>query len=390
MVLAVFPHNRCWPSRQSRSGYATHGGMVLQIGAISELFDATRVIMPSSSSGTHGGEMPIIGHNICVVPLRPLPRTALRRRLALPLWAVRNGARIVTEMAAADAVFVPVPGEIATLVLILALILRKPLLVRYIANWSEPRNCVDRLQRRLLERCAGGKNVVLVTGESEEPPSPRNLNMRWIFSTTLREEELAAGATPRLLRTSEHLRLIIVARQEIAKGTDLLLRSLSLVTEQFPGIRLDVVGDGSALQTFRELAKDLGVEERVRFHGHVDHAEVLALLRAADLYCLPTIGEAFAKSVIEALGCGLPVVTTRVSVFPRLIGTRCGVVVDQRTPEHLAAAIRHCLSDRDRYCRMSTEAIAIASRYSLERWRDIIGAILDEAWGPLARRAGSK
>ncbi len=287
-------------------------------------------------------------------------------------------------MKAADAVFALVPGEIGTLVLLLAFILRKPLLVRYIVAWSEPRTLVDRLEQRLLERFAGGKNVILATGESDESPSPRNPNIRWIFSPTLSEEELAANATPRALPGSEELRLIIVSRQEVAKGTDLLLQSLPFIVRDLSGIRLDVVGEGSALPKFRELAKELGMEDRVRFHGQVDHAEVLALLQGAHLYCLPTMGESFGKTVLEALACGLPVVTTAVSVFPRLISTRCGVVIDQRTPVHLAAAIRHCLVDRDRYRRMSIEAIAAARFYSLERWRDTIRGMLEEAWGPLA------
>jgi hypothetical protein len=136
MRLAVFPHNSCWPSRHSPSGYATHGGIVLQIGSLSGLFEATRVIMPSAPSGKRPGEMPIKGHNLSVVALRPLLRTPLWRRLSLPLWLSRNGARVVAEMKAADAVFALVPGEIGTLVLLLAFILRKPLLVRYILAWA--------------------------------------------------------------------------------------------------------------------------------------------------------------------------------------------------------------------------------------------------------------
>ena len=388
MRLAVFPHNIGWPSSQSPSGYATHGGIVLQIGSLSELFEATRVIILSSSSEKRSGEMPIKGHNLSVVPLSPLPRVVLWRRLSLFPWLLGNGARVVAEMAAADAVFLLAPGEIGTLVLLLALLLRKPLLVRYIINWSEPRTWVDRLEQRLLERFAGGRNVILATGQSDESPSPRNPDIRWIFSTTLTEEEL--DAPPRALPCSGEFRLIIVARQEVAKGTDLLLQSLALIRGELPGISLDVVGEGSALPKFRQLATELGVEDRVRFHGQVDHAEVLALLKRAHLYCLPTMGESFGKGVLEALACGLPVITTAVSVFPELISTRCGVVLDERTPEQLAAAIRHCLADRGRYRQMSTEAIAAARFYSLERWRDTIRGMLEEAWGPLAGSDAAK
>jgi len=389
MRLAVFPHNTCWPSTQSPSGYATHGGIVLQTEALSELFDGTRVITLRSRSGSQRGEMPIKGKHLSVVPLHPLPRSPFWRRLLLPIWLLRNGARVVTEMTTADAVCAVIPGEIGTVVLVLALILRKPLLVRYIIAWSKPRTLVDRLERRLLERFAGDKNVVLATGEGDEPPSVRNPNVRWIFSTTLSEAELA-NAAPRVLPSSQKIRLIIVARQEVSKGTDLLLQALSLIRGELPDISLDVVGEGSAMPQFRRLAEELGLKDCVRFHGQVDHAKVLDLLEAAHLYCLPTAGESFGKGALEALACGLPVVTTPVSIFPRLVGTRCGVVLRERTTEELAAAVRYCLGDPARYKRMSTEAIAAARSYSLERWCSMIRRMLEEAWGPLdARTTGS-
>jgi glycosyltransferase involved in cell wall biosynthesis len=380
MHLVVFPANSCWPSAKSATGYATHGGIVLQIGSLSELFEATRVVVPTSPSAKHSGEMPFKGHNISVVPLTSLPNASLWRWLALPFWLTRNGVRLIAEIATADAILVHVPGVIGTVALLFALVSRKPLLVRHIINWSEPRTFVDRFEKKLLEKYAGGKRVILATGESDEPPSGRNPNIRWIFATTISEEDLDASSLRELPR-SEEVRLIIVARQEVTKGTDLVLQSLFLMRDDLPNMALDVVGDGSALPGFRKLAKDLGLAERVCFHGQVNHSEVLRLLRRAHVYCLPTVSEAFAKTVVEALACGLPVVTTAVSVFPRLIDNRCGVVLQQRTPEHLAAAIRHCLADPSRYRQMSIEATAAARRYSLERWRDTIREIVECAWG---------
>ncbi len=379
MRLVVFPANSCWPSATSATGYATHGGIVLQIGSLSELFEATRVVVPRSPSAKHSGEMPFNGHNLSVVPLTPLPDASLWRWLALPFWLTRNGVRLITEIVTADAILVHVPGVISIVALSFSLVSRKPLLVRHIISWSEPRTFVDRFEKRLLEKYAGGKRVILATGEGDEPPSGRNPNIRWVFTTTISEEELDASSVRELPRPEE-VRLIIVARQEVTKGTDLVLRSLSLLRDDLPTVALDVVGDGSALPGFRKLASDLGLADRVCFHGQANHSEVLRLLARAHVYCLPTMTEAFGKTVVEALACGLPVVTTAVGVFPKLIDDRCGVVLQQRTPEHLAAAIRHCLADPSRYQRMSIEATAAARKYSLERWRDTIREILESAW----------
>jgi glycosyltransferase involved in cell wall biosynthesis len=389
MRLTVFTNMPCWPSPQSPSGYASEGGSSLQFAALSELFDATRIVMPCVRPGNRAGEMFLTGKNLSIVPLAPLPMAPLRRRLALPFWLAFQAHRFMGEARRADAVHALVLGDIGALGMLAALAMRKPLFVRHKNDWLHCRTIGERLERRFLEEMAGGRNVVLATGAAAGPPSRRNSSIRWIFSTTLTQEELEANSKERSPPASDDVRLIIVARQEPLKGTHVLLLSLPLIRRDLPCISLDVVGDGSALPRFQQLALELGVQDSVRFHGRVDHAGVLRLLHSADLYCLPTAeSEGFPKSVHEAMACGLPVITTPVSVLPQLVGNGCGVIMKERTPEAVAEAVLECLSDPERYRRMSAEALRVAATYSLERWRDTIGDLLEDAWGPF--RPGSR
>jgi glycosyltransferase involved in cell wall biosynthesis len=231
-----------------------------------------------------------------------------------------------------------------------------------------------------MEEFAGGQNVMVATGGHSDPPSSKNKSIAWLFSTSLTEKELkfqARRTTPKRLNS----RLITVSRQEHAKGTGAVIASLPLLAGRFPEIRLDVVGDGAALQEFKNLAAELGVVERVVFHGKVGHDRVLELLRDAALFCFPTTSsEGFPKVVLEGLACALPVITTRVSVLPHLIGSRCGVLLDEATPDAVARAVAYCLSDEQRYRAMSQNAVETASSYSLERWRDTIASMLSTAW----------
>jgi glycosyltransferase involved in cell wall biosynthesis len=77
-------------------------------------------------------------------------------------------------------------------------------------------------------------------------------------------------------------------------------------------------------------------------------------------------------------------VTTRVSVLPLLVTPDCGLLVDDVGARPLAAAIRTCLIDPERYRSMSATAWERAQQYSLEHWRDTIGRSLSAAWGPLS------
>ena len=335
MKLAVVSHKLCWPSPGSPSGYATDGGFPLQMGAISELFAATSVVAPCESERVVDGVSALQGNNLSVVPLAPPKGRGLGRKLRLPLWAIANGRVIWQQVRAADAVHAPIPGDVGTIGMLFALIQRKPLFVRHCGNWFVQRTAAERLWKRSIEYFAGGRNVMLATGGSDVAPSSKNANVSWIFSTSLRAEQLA-GRRPRTLDRSRPLHLVIASRQEERKGTDIVIDSLQLI----PGAVLDVVGGGSLLDKLKTRADESGVSDRVTFHGKVPQARVLELLDRADVFCYPTsASEGFPKVVLEALACGLPVVTTAVSVLPKLISGGGGVLLDNAAPDTLAAAV---------------------------------------------------
>jgi hypothetical protein len=383
MRLTVFSHKPCWASSSSPSGYATDGGFPFQMRALSELFEGTTLVVPCSTSGSRDGEIPITGHRISLAPLTSLAGSDLGRKLRIPFWLLRNAPVLMSECFRADAVHVPIPGDIGTIGMLLAYLLRKPLFVRHCGNWCVQKTNAEHFWKWFMERFAGGRNVMLATGGAAAPPSERNGAIHWIFSTTLTEQELNENRA-RERPSGEHVRLIIACRQDREKGAGVVIQSLPLIFQQFPNASLDVVGDGAALPQFKALATDLGVSDRVTFHGKVNHAQVISLLKQSDLFCYPTTAsDGFPKVVHEALACGLPVVTTRVSVLPQLISSGCGILIDEATPEALAQAVSECLKDTNRYRAMSAQSIATARQYSLERWRDTIGDLLRTSWGPL-------
>jgi glycosyltransferase involved in cell wall biosynthesis len=358
--------------------------------AVSELFDATTLLVPCLNSGSNAGEIHLFGPNIAVVPLTSPWASGVLRKVLFSFWLIRNSFTIIRRFFAADAVCAVIPGDIGTVGMLLALIFRKPLFVRHCGNWFVQRTMAERFWKWFMECFAGGRNVMLATGGAVDPPSNRNSAISWIFATSVTKQELNECLRRPDREAPEGVRLIISCRQERDKGTNVVIESLPRILEHFPGASLDVVGDGASLEEFKALVQSLHLNACITFHGKVNHQTVLQLLQQANLFCYPTsASEGFPKAVLEALACGLPVITTRVSVLPQLIGTGCGILIQEATPDALAEAVIYCFSDRRRYEAMCKQAGETAGQYSLEHWRDTIGERLRSAWGTLRTSTNS-
>jgi glycosyltransferase involved in cell wall biosynthesis len=381
--LAVFSHKPCRRRADARGGFETDGGFPAQMRALAGCFDETVLLVPCAPASRAAGGSALEGRGLRVAPLTPLSATGWRRKAAFPFWLLRNAPAVARALARTDAVHAAVPGDVGTAGLALALLLRRPLLVRYCNNWFATRTATERVLKWAMRRFAGGRNVMLATGGAEGPPAPDSPGVEWIFATSLEDREIRACGRLRDRLPGAAPRLVLAGRQEKGKGTDALLESLPEIARTFPGVTLEVLGDGAALDAFRRLAGNLGVASRVTFRGNVRREDVVASLRAADLFCFPTASEGFPKVVLEALACGLPVLTTRVSVLPVLLARGAGLLLDDAAPASIAAGVRRALSDGPAYTEMSARALETAREYSLERWQDEIARRARAAWGPL-------
>ncbi|HMJ07904.1 MAG TPA: glycosyltransferase [Pyrinomonadaceae bacterium] len=355
---------------------------------LSELFDETTVVVPCKTLPNSSGTSGLKGKNLNVVRLSVPGGNGFRRKLGFATWLITNSPIIWRQVKAADAIHAPIPGDVGTVGIVFSMLQRKPLFVRHCGNWLVQRTIAEKFWKWLMEHFAGGRNVMMATGGTPEPPSSRNPNIEWIFSTSLRRGQME-DRTARTLPSNGHLKLLIACRQEERKGTDVVIASLPLILEQFPLATLDVIGDGSLLPSLGRQADALGVSDKITFHGKVEQARVVELMSEAHLFCYPTTAsEGFPKVVIEALSCGLPVITTKVSVLPSLLGTGGGILLDKPAAATLAAAVFEICGDAGKYVEMSRTAIDVSKKFTLENWRDSIAQALKRSWNVTSLDSG--
>ncbi len=137
-----------------------------------------------------------------------------------------------------------------------------------------------------------------------------------------------------------------MGRLRYYKGLDTLLRAMPFLPAS---VRLRVVGTGPMLADWQALAADLGVEDRVVFAGEVADDALPAEYHRASLFVLPANAraEAFGTVLLEAMGSGLPCVTTEVGTGTSWVVQDgiTGRVVPARDPQALARAIAGILAD---------------------------------------------
>jgi glycosyltransferase involved in cell wall biosynthesis len=167
--------------------------------------------------------------------------------------------------------------------------------------------------------------------------------------------------------------IITAGRLDPQKDHATLLRAFARLVSQRPA-RLVILGQGPLRASLEDLARRLGVEDRVALPGYVE--EPLPHLRSADLFVLSSIYEGFGNVLVEALACGLPVVSTDCPSGPSEIldGGAFGRLVPPGDVEALAAALLEALAEP----RRPAEQQRRAREFTLERCADRFESLIDE------------
>jgi len=168
-----------------------------------------------------------------------------------------------------------------------------------------------------------------------------------------------AECRARLWVPEDRVLLLTVCRLMIWKGVDGLIRALTRLP---PHHHLYVAGDGDELETWTALARELGVAERVHFLGNVPHAEVMAWIRAADVFLLNTAYEGLSHTLLEVLTLGTPPAVSDVCGNPELVEDGVnGRTFAPHDVDAIVGAIEDVLGDPERTARW-IEAGRVKSR----------------------------
>lgn len=144
----------------------------------------------------------------------------------------------------------------------------------------------------------------------------------------------------------DELHAVSVARLSPEKDFPTLIRAIALVKQRQPNFRVTIVGDGKERPSLEQLAVELDVADRITFAG--EQSDIPTFLRQAGFFVSSSRTEGISLTLLEAMGCGLPILATAVGGNPEIIDDgRTGRLVPSENPEALADAIDQMCRDQE-------------------------------------------
>lgn len=162
----------------------------------------------------------------------------------------------------------------------------------------------------------------------------------------------------------EKTTLLYVGRLGARKGLALALRAFARVDDS--DVEFLIAGTGRHEERLRDLADDLGINDRVQFLGYVDDEQLPVLYSSADVFILPSRYEGFGLVLLEAMACGTPVIGTDAGGIPTAVREGVGVVVE-RDVSKVASRVRELLQDDQRRDTMAQRATQRREDHSWNR-----------------------
>ena len=142
-------------------------------------------------------------------------------------------------------------------------------------------------------------------------------------------------------------KLVTVASADVPlKGLDYLLKALSDLAEVYSDISLSIIGEHKKGGHTERLIKKLNLEKRVNFFSNLTQAELRKTYCEAEIAIIPSLYEGFGFAAIEAMACGIPLISTSGGALPEVIKDT-GIIIPPKNVKEIYNAVNFLFSSPD-------------------------------------------
>lgn len=185
----------------------------------------------------------------------------------------------------------------------------------------------------------------------------------------------AANYTADLTPRDKHT-VLFVGRLTSEKHIDTLLEAVARLRSDLD-IEVEIVGGGDQRAALEQQAKDLGLAEKVKFHGRVSDEQLRQIYTRASVFAMPSIAELQSIATMEAMASGLPVVAADALALPHLVADgENGWLFEPKNPDALAEKLRDVLTaSPQEYLRLQQGSLERVKAHDIKRTLDTFEAL---------------
>ncbi|PIR54861.1 hypothetical protein COU74_03935 [Candidatus Peregrinibacteria bacterium CG10_big_fil_rev_8_21_14_0_10_36_19] len=172
------------------------------------------------------------------------------------------------------------------------------------------------------------------------------LDLTWWNSQLLRftEEDLEDIKVHTFEAHKDTLIITTIAELHPRKGIKYLIAAMPKIIEKYPNVKLIIIGEGEDKERLEKLTENLKINNCVKFLGR--RKEIAKLLKASNIFVLPSIREAFGMVNLEAMYTPLPIVASKVGGIPEIIEDgKTGILVPKEDTMELRIALEKLIKN---------------------------------------------
>jgi len=217
----------------------------------------------------------------------------------------------------------------------------------------------------LKKSVAAAQAVLYVTKEALQKRYPSKTGAFTTFASDVKiSKNIIALSEKKYAKKEAYSIISIGSLDQMYKGPDTLINAIKMLKSHGLICTLTWLGDGKFMQSMKDLAASLDVQDQIFFKGNVNSEEVRENLKNSDLFVLASKTEGLPRAIIEAMAMGLPCIGTNIGGIPELLEQ--DVLVEKNNAEKLALKISSILQDESFYNKQSKRNLEETQQYLQE------------------------
>ncbi len=216
---------------------------------------------------------------------------------------------------------------------------------------------------KLKRQCSKAVALSYVTDEALQSRYPGKVGSFSIGASSINLEQEHIVLKAKEYNETKIFKFVYVGTlEQLQKAPDVLIKAAHRLSQTHNNFELHLIGEGKCKTELQELSRELGIENKVKFHGMVPAGDgVRALLDASDVFVLPSRGEGLPRAMIEAMARALPCIGSDIGGIRELIPREDIVAVG--SVSELANKMREFIENQNNLKNKSSKNLEKAKNY---------------------------